>query len=87
MRSELVDKVYGLLKSHVTCTNCGKESITFDPFNSLSLPVPVKTSRPLSVYVNLLPIGSAPILVTVDVELTDQVSLLFCLFLLFTHKF
>lgn len=37
--SVIVDLFYGLLKSTVTCPECGLVSVTFDPFNSLSLPL------------------------------------------------
>nr|CDS15967.1 ubiquitin carboxyl terminal hydrolase 4 [Echinococcus granulosus] len=37
--SIIVDLFYGLLKSTVTCPECKLVSITFDPFNSLSLPL------------------------------------------------
>lgn len=39
--SIIVDHCYGQLKSHVTCPVCNHESITFDPYLSLSLPLPV----------------------------------------------
>ena len=54
--SEIVDRAFGLLRSHVTCTNCGTESVTFDAFSSLSLPIPVSTAKPLQLYVHLLPV-------------------------------
>ncbi|GLE01392.1 hypothetical protein PINS_up010222 [Pythium insidiosum] len=40
--SVIVDHFMGQLRSHVTCSNpdCGNESITFDPFMSLSVPIP-----------------------------------------------
>ncbi|VDK35964.1 unnamed protein product [Taenia asiatica] len=37
--SIIVDLFYGLLKSTVTCPGCNLVSVTFDPFNSLSLPL------------------------------------------------
>ncbi len=39
-KSIFVDLFYGQLKSRVQCTTCGKVSISFDPFNILSLPIP-----------------------------------------------
>ena len=39
--SIIVDLFYGLLKSTVTCPKCARISVTFDPFNSLSLPLSV----------------------------------------------
>ena len=43
-RSVVVDLFYGQLKSKVTCKVCGHESVKFDPFSSLSLPLPVEAS-------------------------------------------
>lgn len=33
----------GLLRSHVTCPECQHSSVTFDPYTSLSLPLPTET--------------------------------------------
>lgn len=71
--SAIVDCVYGQLRSHVTCL-CGKQSVTFDPFNTLSLPVPVKTSRPITVIIRLLPPESIPLKIIVEVEPNDQIK-------------
>ena len=38
--SRVVDLFGGQLRSHVTCNVCGKESVTFDPMTSISLPLP-----------------------------------------------
>lgn len=45
--SVIVDHFMGQLRSHVTCSNpiCGHESITFDPFMSLSVPIPTSESN------------------------------------------
>ncbi|KAL9189843.1 hypothetical protein ACHAXT_009518 [Thalassiosira profunda] len=48
--SIFVDRTQGLHKSHVSCTTCGKQSVKFDVYSSISLPlVPPKerTSIPL----------------------------------------
>lgn len=71
--SEIVDRMHGQLRSHVTCTNCGKESVTFEAFSCLSLPIPVKTAKPVTVLVYLLPLGTAPAEVTLEVEPTETV--------------
>lgn len=39
-RSIIVDLMYGQLKSTVNCLTCNNVSITFDPFLTLSLPIP-----------------------------------------------
>jgi hypothetical protein len=64
--------MYGQLKSHVTC-KCGKESVTFDPFNTLSLPVPVKTARLLTVLFRPLPAGSPYMKIELEVEPAESV--------------
>jgi len=50
--SIIVDYFQGQLKSTLVCPDCGKISITFDPFMYLSLPLPMKTTRDITVYVN-----------------------------------
>lgn len=69
--SALVEKCYGQLKSHVTCTNCKTESVTFDEFNSLSLPLPVKNTRTIPVCVQLLPLGSVPVKFDLEVDVSS----------------
>jgi uncharacterized protein (DUF983 family) len=46
-----VDLFHGQLKSKVTCKVCGHESVRFDPFNYLSLPLPMES------YVHVQVIG------------------------------
>ena len=72
--SEIVDRLFGQLKSHVTCRNCGYESVTFDEFNSLALPVPVKNTRRVPLTLFPLPPGSTPLIVTLEIEVTSSVS-------------
>jgi ubiquitin carboxyl-terminal hydrolase 4/11 len=38
-----VDLFYGQLKSRVQCTVCHNISITFDPYNVLSVPIPTQS--------------------------------------------
>lgn len=38
--SVIVDNFYGQFKSKLTCPECKKVSITFEPFNSLLVPIP-----------------------------------------------
>jgi len=38
--SIIVDLFHGQFKSKLICPDCGKISITFDPFNMLSIPIP-----------------------------------------------
>ncbi len=72
--SPLVDVCYGLLKSHVTCINCGNESVTFDAYNSLSLPIPINSTRQVSLLVQLLPLGSMPVQLELGVEQAANMS-------------
>lgn len=37
--SVVVDRCQGLLRSHLTCPHCNHQSVTFDPYMSLSLPL------------------------------------------------
>ncbi len=48
-KSIFVDLFYGQLKSRVQCTVCNKISISFDPFNMLSVPIPINKEIKLSV--------------------------------------
>ncbi|KAF5303286.1 hypothetical protein FQA39_LY10025 [Lamprigera yunnana] len=41
--SIITDLFYGQLKSKVTCQSCGHESVRFDAFNLLSLPLPMES--------------------------------------------
>ena len=51
-RSCIVDLFQGQLCSAVTCNECGNVSRTFDPFTSLSLPLPVQ--HDITVMVTML---------------------------------
>lgn len=59
-KSIFVDLFYGQLKSRVQCTQCNKISITFDPFNMLSVPVPVNTDFQLTVKYFPLSLAEQP---------------------------
>ncbi|XP_046852979.1 ubiquitin carboxyl-terminal hydrolase 4-like [Xenia sp. Carnegie-2017] len=48
--SIIVDFFHGQFKSTLTCPDCSKVSITFDPFCYLSLPLPVKKERLINVF-------------------------------------
>jgi hypothetical protein len=72
--SELVDLCFGQLRSHVTCVGCGYESVTFDEFSSLSLPIPMKKTQNLTVVVYPLPLGSRPFKVSLNTKIGVSVS-------------
>ena len=42
--SVFVNTFYGQLKSRLRCLICGNISITFDPYNVLSVPIPKQTT-------------------------------------------
>lgn len=68
--SKLVDHCYGLTKSHITCPTCGNSSTVFEPFLSLSLPIPLQVNEKVRVLYYPLPLGSPPVEVLVDVPMT-----------------
>lgn len=43
--SIIVDNMYGQLKSRVECPECSRVSITFDPYNNLSVPIPTDNQK------------------------------------------
>jgi ubiquitin carboxyl-terminal hydrolase 4/11/15 len=49
-QSIVVDLMHGQYKSSVVCPECKKCSITFDPFNSITLPLPQSQEKTLSFY-------------------------------------
>ena len=52
--SVVVDVFMGLIKSKLTCPTCRKEAIKFDPYSSLSLPIPTPQKPVLHVVVHRL---------------------------------
>uniref|UniRef100_A0A3P8ZZ19 Ubiquitin carboxyl-terminal hydrolase 32 n=1 Tax=Esox lucius TaxID=8010 RepID=A0A3P8ZZ19_ESOLU len=59
-RSIVVDLFHGQLRSQVKCKTCGHISARFDPFNFLSLPLPMDNSMHLEIIVIKLD-GSCPV--------------------------
>ncbi|XP_062601497.1 ubiquitin carboxyl-terminal hydrolase 32-like isoform X2 [Saccostrea cucullata] len=59
-QSIIVDLFHGQLKSQVRCKECGHMSVRFDPFNYLSLPLPMDSCIHLEVIVTRLD-GSVPV--------------------------
>ncbi|CAM9124714.1 unnamed protein product [Ectocarpus sp. 4 AP-2014] len=48
-RSVIVDLFQGQLKMECRCTVCNKKSVTFDPFMYLSVPIPVRNEKMVTV--------------------------------------
>ncbi|KAI8075313.1 hypothetical protein BC940DRAFT_287994 [Gongronella butleri] len=46
--SVIVDLFHGQFKSSLTCQDCGKSSMAFDPFMYLSLPIPAQEQRTIA---------------------------------------
>jgi ubiquitin carboxyl-terminal hydrolase 4/11/15 len=67
----VVDICFGQYKSHITCSECLNVSITFDPFSSLSLPIPVKNTKTVTIHIQLLPIGSCRLSVNIEIMVRD----------------
>ncbi|PHH91308.1 hypothetical protein CDD83_1012 [Cordyceps sp. RAO-2017] len=69
--SVIADLFTGMYKSTLKCPECGKISITFDPFNNLTLPLPLENmwSRPVKFF----PLNDVP--VKIDVELSKHSSM------------
>ena len=51
--SHIMDCCFGQLRSHVTCRNCGEESVKFDAYSCLSLPIPYKNLKQIKAAVVL----------------------------------
>lgn len=49
-QSIIVDNLTGQYKSKVVCPDCKKESITFDPFTTVTLPIPEETAPGILKY-------------------------------------
>ena len=60
-KSIFVDLFYGQLKSRVQCTQCDHVSLTFDPFNVLSVPIPAQKNQTFTVKYLPYNIGERPV--------------------------
>eukprot|EP00941_MAST-03F_sp_MAST-3F-sp1_P002743 g2743.t1 len=50
-KSFVTDHFFGQLRSHIKCNKCDRESITFDPYMTVNLPLPIPTTRPIELLV------------------------------------
>ena len=64
--SVITDLFSGMYKSTVTCPVCGKVSIIFDPFNSLTLQLPIENNWQREI--RYFPYQGRPILIDVDID-------------------
>ncbi len=69
--SVIADLFTGMYKSTLVCPVCDKVSITFDPFNNLTLPLPV--ANVWSKEVKFFPLNDAPVEVVVDLDKNSSI--------------
>ena len=71
-QSIIVDLFHGLLKSTITCEKCKHQSVKFEPFTFLNLPLPINKLKNLTVIVYKLD-NSIPVQYGLTVEHTATV--------------
>ncbi|KAG0647612.1 Ubiquitin-specific-processing protease 12, partial [Hyphodiscus hymeniophilus] len=64
--SVIADLFTGMYKSTLVCPICAKVSITFDPFNNVSLTLPIANSWSHPIY--FFPLNDKPIIINVDID-------------------
>ena len=64
--SIITESFHGLTKSNLTCPTCQKNSIVYEPFNSLNLPISQSTTEIISVTV--FPASSGPKIYNISIE-------------------
>lgn len=64
--SVIADLFTGLYKSTLVCPACGKVSITFDPFNNLTLPLPIENKW--NYTVKFFPLNDYPVNIRVELD-------------------
>ena len=77
--SHILDTCFGQLRSHVTCQNCKEQSVKFDAYSSLSLPIPYKNSKKLKIII-MLPLlyarnNTTPTTASVDIDVLPTVTI------------
>ncbi|KAH6668752.1 hypothetical protein B0J14DRAFT_566408 [Halenospora varia] len=63
--SVIADLFTGMYKSTLVCPVCAKVSITFDPFNNLTLQLPIESSWTHQIF--YFPLNDSPVRMTVDI--------------------
>ncbi|KAL6947291.1 hypothetical protein ACO0QE_002171 [Hanseniaspora vineae] len=64
--SIILDLFVGMYKSTLTCPSCNNVSLTFDPYNDLSLPLPVQSFWATTVLI--FPLNHFPIYMEVELD-------------------
>lgn len=70
--SVIADLFTGMYKSTLVCPICAKVSITFDPFNNLTLQLPVENSW--SRKIRFFPLGGRPMIIEVDMDKNGSIK-------------
>ncbi|CAI8499225.1 unnamed protein product [Hanseniaspora opuntiae] len=68
--SIVLDLFVGLYQSTLKCPDCKNVSVTFDPFNDLSLPIPIESFWRKNIYI--LPLNDDPH--TLELEMHDNLK-------------
>ncbi|KAJ9137299.1 Ubiquitin specific peptidase 11 [Pleurostoma richardsiae] len=69
--SVIADLFTGMYKSTLVCPECGKVSITFDPFNNLTLPLPVENAWTKAV--KFFPLNDRPVKINVEIDKSSSI--------------
>ncbi|CZT06858.1 related to ubiquitin C-terminal hydrolase [Rhynchosporium graminicola] len=72
--SVIADLFTGMYKSTLVCPTCSKVSITFDPFNNLTLQLPIHSSWKREVI--FFPLHDKPISIRVDIDKNASIRVL-----------
>ncbi|KAI5924835.1 hypothetical protein F4810DRAFT_96440 [Camillea tinctor] len=72
--SVIADLFTGLYKSTLVCPECSKVSITFDPFNNLTLPLPV--GNKFNHTIKFFPLNDRPINIRVELDKHSSIKAL-----------
>ncbi|OXA58646.1 Ubiquitin carboxyl-terminal hydrolase 43 [Folsomia candida] len=69
--NSIIQDIFGAhFRSSLTCPGCGKQSATFDPFLSVSLPIP-QAKHEVPVYVNIIYLSQQPRQVKLGLSLSS----------------
>lgn len=68
--SVILDLFVGLFQSTLICPDCKHVSVTFDPFNDLSLPIPIETFWRKNIYI--LPLDDDPHTLELQIDETSK---------------
>ena len=70
--SVITDLFAGMYKSTVTCPVCSKVSIIFDPFNNLTLQLPIENNWNKEIFFS--PLHQRPVRIDVDIDKNSNMS-------------